>query len=102
MTLTYYNLDVFNSTNTHTWLDITMGVSNASGQLFGALILTIVFVMFFMMASRKTDQTNKWVISTFLTSVVGVLLLITDIINWQLLIIPIVGLVTSILLYYFE
>lgn len=91
-----YNLTRFAS-NTTDLLSVTTKINVESGFILGNFILFGVFIFFFMIFKQE-DSLQEWIISSFLTSVIGGLMFFIGLISWGSLIIPIMILIVTVIM----
>lgn len=93
--MTYYNLSFMD--NTTNIVQIATGVNDASnGWLFG-LILFMLWLLIFMVF-KNYDQKGVWVGSSFIVSLAGGALFGAGLLEWWVLILPVVVLMISIII----
>jgi len=88
-----YNLD--NVTQANNLWEFTREINTLTGNLFGVLFLFVIFLIVFITFS-KMDIKRTFVISSFVTSFIGVLFWSIGFIQFAILLIPISVLVISI------
>lgn len=94
-----YNLSFMD--NTTNMFDVVAGINTASGNVFGIIILTMVYIFVFASTMEKGNSTAM--ISGGVASVaIGSLLWFGGLITWSILIIPVLLLVTGIIVKAFE
>jgi hypothetical protein len=99
-----YNLDVFNSTNTTNYYQLTIAVNEASDGVYGMLLMFAIFI-FFLVSFRNSGLDfglDNWIYSSFLTIVVGVLLFLMGLIAWYVLMIPVSMLIIMLIVKFFS
>ena len=99
-----YNLDVFNSTNTTNYYQLTLQVNNASGGVYGMLLMFAIFI-FFLVSFRNSGLDfglDNWIYSSFLTLVFGVLLFLMGLIAWYVVMIPFGLLIITLIVKFFS
>lgn len=99
-----YDLDVFNSTNTTNYYQLTLQVNNASGGVYGMLLMFVIFI-FFLVSFRNSGLDfglDNWIYSSFLTLVFGVLLFLMGIVVWYVVMIPFGLLIITLIVKFFN
>lgn len=91
-----YNLTRFASNSTDI-LSITTKINVESGFILGNFLLFGVFIFFFMVFKQE-DSLQEWIISSFLTSIIGGLMFFIGLIAWTSLIIPIMILIITVII----
>jgi len=90
--------DIYNITNVtqanNLW-EFTREINTMTGDLFGVLFLFVIFLIVFITFS-KMDVKRTFVISSFVTSFVGILFWSIKFIPFHILLVPISMLVVSI------
>ena len=76
-----YDLTIINQTATRTLLDGIVLVNNASGQIFGTLILITIGLGYFFLFSKE-QKIDDLLVSSFITTIIGTVFMIADIITW--------------------
>ena len=94
-----YNLSFMDTSNN--LADIWTGVSSMTGEGFGIAITVLIFFVTF--ASAKTFDSNvRFILSSFLTTVIAGLMFFAGWVVWWVAIIPAVLLIISIILDFFK
>ena len=99
-----YNLDAFNSTNATNYYHLTVAVNNASGGVYGMLLMFVIFI-FFLVSFRSSGLDfglDNWIYSSFLTLVFGVLLFLMGIVVWYVVMIPFGLLIITLIVKFFN
>ena len=91
-----YNLTSL-GTNTTNILVTTTRINAESGFILGNFLLFGVFIFFFM-TFKQEDSLTEWIISSFLTSIIGGLMFFIGLVAWTSLIIPIMILIVAIIM----
>lgn len=81
---------------TDTFLDLTTSINSFSAGLLGTVILFAIFFIFW-----KNDI-NGWITSSFITTVIGIIMLFLGLVTWAVLVIPIFALISSLLIYFYN
>lgn len=89
-----YNLTNFTEANNP--YTMFVAINNISGGLFGGLFLLVIFIMCFVMF-KNYDTKSVFIVSSFITSLLGFLFLTLGFISWIIFIFPILLLMASIL-----
>jgi len=77
-------------------LQVMTSVNAASGNLFGFLFLSVLWIASFIIFQRE-DKMTAFMASNFITSVIGIMLLLLKIVTWQIIILPLLALFFSII-----
>jgi hypothetical protein len=94
-----YNLTFMeNSTNL---LQITQAVNTASGGLYGALFILVIWMGTYAFFSQGQDPIVAFVGSSVLASTLGIMLLILQVVTWQILVLPMICVLLGIIVYGF-
>jgi len=95
-----YNLT--NVTEANDYATMVVALNDLSGGLIGIFLLTSLFIIIFM-SFKKYEQDTKsvFLLSSTLTTLIGVLFWATGLIAWHILIYPILLFVAAILIFYF-
>ena len=80
-----YDLSFVNGTNVTNMFQATIKVNEASNYLFGTLLMIAIFVGVYF-AFKKEETIREWVISGFVSSIIGMLLILMNLVTWQILI----------------
>jgi hypothetical protein len=81
-------------------LDLFVGVNNSSdGLLSSALLITFMVVLF--ISIKEYDTKVALVVSTFITSLVGSLMLFAQFIGWEVVVIIIILFLISLIMKWF-
>lgn len=81
-----YNLDSLNATTTTSILSLFDNISTNSSYVFGTIILITIFFGFYFLF-KKEETINDILASSFLTSIVGTLLLFIGWVQWPVYIV---------------
>ena len=93
--MTYYNLSFMDNSTGIT--AIAAGVNtNSGGWLFGLLLLFLWMLLFIVFSDRDTK--TVFLGSSFIVSLAGGLLLGAGLVEWWILIFPVVGLVVGLVI----
>ena len=95
-----YNL-TFMETSTN-YLAVTQSVNTASGNLLGSLIMFIIWIGAYTIMQRDSDGVQAFIASSAATSVLGIMLLLLDVVTWQVLILPLTSVLLGIIFYAFN
>jgi hypothetical protein len=99
-----YDITALNSTNTNNLLDVLVALNTAGSQggvpIFGTSLLFVIWLFFFM-AFKKEDSVKDFAMSSFLTSIIGVLMLLAGLLPWGIVIIPVFVLFISLMVIIF-
>lgn len=91
-----YNLTFMeNSTNI---LQSTQYVNDNSGFLFGTLMFFLIWIGIYLLFKRE-DAIEDFVGSSFLASIIGIMMILLDLITWQVAIIPIMATLLAFVVY---
>lgn len=93
-----YNLTFTNTTNNVG--DIAVAMASNVGPLFGGIILFIVFLTFYGLSSRY-GASSGFLASSFITSIVGILMMFGGLTTWPVVIIPIIFFIGGIAYRFF-
>jgi len=88
-----YNLT--NVTNANTMLDLATGANQLSGGTLAISSLLLIFIISFL-GAKTYDTEVALIISSFVTSIIAILLFIIGWIGVEILVVPLVLLVGSI------
>lgn len=84
-----YDLTLFNSTNARTNLDLVEGVNTASGGLFIVMLLFVIYLILFITLNKAgLDMIDNLIATSFLTSAIGVVLFLAQLLDWSYIMIP--------------
>jgi asparagine N-glycosylation enzyme membrane subunit Stt3 len=78
-----YDLTIVNQTSARTFLDSIVIVNNASGQVFGTLLLITIMLGYYFLFSKE-QKIDDFLTSSFITSVIATLMMFASIITWQI------------------
>ena len=99
-----YDLSALNSTNVENWLDIVTAVNTVStvdgNPIFSTLLLFSIWI-FFYVGFKKEDKVEDFVTSFFLTSIFGMILLFVGVAPFGVAMMPVFGLLISLLVLFF-
>lgn len=93
-------INITNITNANTTIEIFKATNDASGGGLFVLILTALFFII-LLSLRSQDIKAVLMLDSFIITIVGILAFIMGLIMWQILIIPILMLLGSIIIYKF-
>ena len=88
-----YNMTFMNTSNNI--LDITRGINSNVNDLIGVLILLVLFVVLFI-SMKKYNTEVSFLVTSFISSIVGVFLYAIQFIGVEILIIPFILLIISV------
>jgi hypothetical protein len=88
-----------NSTNL---LQITQGVNTASGNLFGALFVFVIWAGSYAYFQNGQDPVVAFVGSSVIATVLSIMLLILQVVTWQVLVLPLICVLLGIIVYGFS
>lgn len=91
-----YDLTWMNSSTN--LLEVVQDVNTASGNLYGTLILLAVWIGAYLVF-KKEDGLQDFIVSSFIASVVAVMLVLIGLLTWQFTIMPIFATFISFLIY---
>lgn len=81
-----YNL-TFMETSTNL-LTVTQAVNTASGGLYGALLVFILWIGSYAVLQNGNDPLVAFISSSLLTTILGTLMLLLQIVTWPVLVLP--------------
>ena len=91
--MVYYNLSFTNSSNTI--LEVMQGTNTATnGLLFGFFLFTLDLMLFVVF--KKYDTKVAFVTSNTITSIIAILLWVTEFISWYIAVFPLVAMVFAL------
>lgn len=80
-----YNLGLLNGTNGTNLLLATQGINQASDYVFGTFLAIAIYMgMYFLF--KKEETIREMLISGFVSSIIAVLLILANLITWQIFI----------------
>ena len=101
--MTNYDLNMFNSTYVTNYGDLTIQVNNASGGVFSALFLAVVFVFLLIAFKDAVDSgIQNFITSSFITFIVAILMFLGGMIVWEIAFIPFVVFIASGMIYFYQ
>jgi len=83
--MSYPAISAINTTSARTFLDGIVIINNASGQVFGILLLISVMFGYFFLFSKE-QKIDDFLTSSFITSIIGTLMMFASIITFQILV----------------
>lgn len=85
---------------TGNWLELLVEINRQSGFLFATLLMFGIWIFIYTMF-RKEDNVAEFVISSFLTSVLSILMMLAGLLTWGIAILPVIGLIVGLVLMFF-
>ena len=93
-----YNLTFMNSSTN--LLQVMTGVNDNSGKMFFSMFIIVLWIGLFL-AFRKEESLTEWVVSSFITTVFAVLLMLLNLVDWYMMLLPFLMMIGSLLLRFF-
>lgn len=94
-----YNL-TFMETSTNL-LQITQAVNTASGGLYGALFVFVIWIGSYAVLQNGNDPLVAFISSSVLTTILATIMLILQIVTWPILVLPLLCVLLGFILYGF-
>ncbi len=99
--MTYNMTTLDNATNV---LEIARGVNSITptSGLFAGLMLLVIFMAIFIAGKSKYDTITVLVVDSFVVTTISIVFFLVELISWEILIVPIILLIVSIIAYLFS
>lgn len=82
--------------------DFIKNMNDVSSGLLGILLLLAIFIIVFVaMKKSEEDFKTNLLVTSFITTIIAVLLWASEIIGWTIIIFPVILLLASIITYMF-
>lgn len=95
-----YDLTNFNASMTN-WSSFTVNLNEQTSYWFGTLVVVVLWVALYV-SFKKEDSVSEFLLPSFITSIVGSLMFFIGLIHWGVLLLPIVGVIVSLMMMFFQ
>lgn len=82
-------------------LTVVQGINTASGNLLATLFIFVLWLGLFL-AFKREEGLTEWIVSCFITSIVAIVFVLLNLLTWQIMLIPIFGLIFTLMIKFLQ